>query len=210
MPKLYMSASTGTSQPQEDQKCTYLFSAYWIAKGRAEASGNTIERGAGALLKSGETISFTGSTKTDWVRFDLFHGAAPADAKLDAPIVLPDQPTDSAVLLRLDQVTFPADGVAYRHVHPGAGIRFLVNGKLRIIGDAHQETATPGHAWFENANSPVRAEADPTQRVTSFVRFMVLPAIYLGKPTIQVLDPKEQAMPRVQVTKRHVDSLAYF
>lgn len=186
-----------------------MFSAYWLSTGKAKANDTALEPGNGVLLTQGETIAFSGQSNSAWVRFDISIGSAPRDAQLSAPINLPDQTEGSACLLRLDQVSFPPGAVAYRHVHPGDGIRYLVRGGLHIIGDTHQEMATPGHAWFESANSPVRAEADQQFASTSFVRFMVLPSEYLGKPTIQILDKDEAAFPRVQVTQRHVDRLAY-
>jgi hypothetical protein len=209
MSSIMMSVSSGRALPNETRACTALFSAYWLSRGSAETQGSRIGRGEGALLKQGEAIAFRGQTECDWVRFDLSIATAPEDAILAAPISLPTQPTDAACLLRLDQVTFPPGGIAWRHVHPGDGIRFLIRGGLRIIGDTHQETAGPGHAWFEHANSPVRAEADQQAATTSFVRFMVLPSAFVGKPTIQILDKHEAEQPRVQVTQRHVDKLAY-
>ena len=54
---------------------------------------------------------------------------APADALLAAEVEL-----DPSVewLLRCDRVDFPPGGVAYRHTHPGPGIRYLLFGRIRI------------------------------------------------------------------------------
>ena len=210
MPELMMSVATGQSQPRGKATCTTLFSAYWMSKGAATHAGVAVEQGSGCVLQKGDEIRFASGQPCDWVRFDLTDGALPADAQQSARVSLPDAANNCSVLLRLDQVTFPPGGVAYRHIHPGAGIRFLVDGKLKILSDTHQEVAEQGHAWFEPAQSPVRAEADVNADTTSFIRFMVLPAVYLGKPTIQILDKEEQTLPRVQVTDRHVDMLAYF
>lgn len=131
--------------------------------------------------------------------FALTH--QPADhAICAAEVALPEGPA----VLRLDEVAFPNGAIAYRHIHPGPGIRTLVQGGLRLISDHETFTVTPGQAWFEDANSPVRAEN--TQAGTSrFVRAMILPVALLGKPSIQILAPEDQSKPRLQVTHRHID-----
>ena len=50
-----------------------------------------------------------------------------ADAKLAAQVVL-----DGDCLMRCDRVDFPRGGIAYRHTHPGPGIRCLLFGSIRI------------------------------------------------------------------------------
>ena len=109
--------------------------------------------------------------------------------------------------MRLDQVTFPPGAVAYRHVHAGSGFRYLTVGQLEVASDHHIETAVPGDSWFEPAQSPVRATASLDHLTTSFVRFMVLPVAFEGRPSIQILDPSEAAMPRLQQTYRHFEHI---
>ncbi|OUS37621.1 hypothetical protein A9Q94_05200 [Rhodobacterales bacterium 56_14_T64] len=124
-------------------------------------------------------------------------------------ISLPMPIGSTEVLLRMDEVEFPPGAVASRHIHPGDGIRFLTSGKLRIVSDHHEEKATPGHAWFETASSPVRAEASPDHPMTSFVRRMVLPTTFSGKPTINILDEDEAKLPRHQITRSHFDEIVH-
>ena len=140
----------------------------------------------------------------------------------DAPaialvFVLSDSPADDSslahevidvtfpFLLRLDEVAFPPGVQAYRHVHAGSGFRHLRWGELRLDADDHSFTATPGQTWFEPANTPVKATASATEPETRFVRCMVVPVAYQGKPTIQILDPADADRPKRQVTHRHVD-----
>ncbi|MDO6485637.1 hypothetical protein [Shimia thalassica] len=209
MSDLFMSVTTGQNAAGSQHHCDALFSGFWFSKGKASVGQRHARRNEGILLKNGEQISFSGPKATDWIRFDITRDAPVDGALLASKIALPAQPENAACLLRLDQVTFPTGAAAYRHVHPGDGIRFLVNGELRVIADTHQDTAKVGNAWFEAANSPVRAEASTTQSQTSFVRFMVLPAAYVGQPTIRILDEAEAQLPRKQVTQRHIDELAY-
>ena len=113
---------------------------------------------------------------------------------------------NGAALLRLDEVAFPQGAVAYRHIHPGPGIRVLVEGSLRLIADDHTFDVEVGGAWVEGANSPVRAENIAEGR-SRFVRAMILPVALEGKPSIDILDPADREKPRLQVTHRHVDHI---
>ena len=110
-------------------------------------------------------------------------------------------------LLRLDEVSFPPGAIAYRHTHPGPGFRYLRHGALHLQSDSHGFDAAPGTHWFEPAEAPVRATASDQHRETRFVRFMALPPAFLGKPTINILDPGDAARPRRQTTHRHVDRI---
>ncbi|MCF2872570.1 cupin domain-containing protein [Octadecabacter sp. G9-8] len=107
--------------------------------------------------------------------------------------------------LRVDEVAFPVGAVAHRHTHTGSGWRHLVSGSLRIEAEHGAEIMHPGMSWFEPANSPVRAVALQTVGMTRFVRCMVIPTAYKGRSTFQLCDPEDAALPRLQVTHRHVD-----
>ena len=101
-------------------------------------------------------------------------------------------------IARLDRVDFPPGGIAYRHVHPGPGIRRILHGELTIdrgTGDAR--TYRAGEAWFEGADDPVLATASATQD-TAFVRVMLLPAEWAGRRTIRYVDPADEDRPRLQ------------
>lgn len=124
------------------------------------------------------------------------------------PNVLMSHPCDlpvGAAMLRVDEVCFPVGAIAARHTHAGAGIRHLVRGALQIEADDHTQTMQVGDCWFEAAHSPVRAVALQDLGVTSFLRGMVIPAEYAGRSTFQLADPAEAALPRLQVTHRHID-----
>jgi quercetin dioxygenase-like cupin family protein len=99
---------------------------------------------------------------------------------------------------RCDRVDFPPGSVAYRHVHPGAGIRRILHGELTIDrGDAHPRTYRAGESWFEGADDPVLATASAAEE-TAFVRVLVLPAGWAGRRTIRYLDPADEDKPRLQ------------
>jgi quercetin dioxygenase-like cupin family protein len=119
---------------------------------------------------------------------------APADALLTATVEL-----DPAVewLMRLDRVDFPPGGIAYRHTHPGPGIRCLLFGTIRIEsgGETHEYGAF--EPWFESGPEPVFAAASTTEP-TAFVRAMLLPEEWRGKRTIRYVDPADEDKPKLQ------------
>jgi quercetin dioxygenase-like cupin family protein len=119
---------------------------------------------------------------------------APADPLLAAEVEL-----DPAAewLLRLDRVDFPPGGVAYRHTHPGPGIRYLLFGSIRIEsgGETHEYGA--GEPWFESGPEPVFAAASATEP-SAFVRAMLLPREWEGKRTIRYVDPADEEKPKLQ------------
>jgi quercetin dioxygenase-like cupin family protein len=100
-------------------------------------------------------------------------------------------------LVRCDRVEFPPGGVAYRHVHPGPGIRYLLYGTLTIDADGHSQTYGPGQAWFEGADYPVLATANENVD-TAFVRVLVLPVQWAGERTIRYLDAADEEKPKLQ------------
>jgi quercetin dioxygenase-like cupin family protein len=102
-----------------------------------------------------------------------------------------------AWVVRCDRVDFPAGGIAYRHVHPGPGIRRILHGALTIDRDGSAHTYRAGESWLEEANDPVVATASATEE-TAFVRVLLLPAEWAGKRTIRYLDSADEEKPKLQ------------
>jgi quercetin dioxygenase-like cupin family protein len=100
-------------------------------------------------------------------------------------------------VVRCDRVDFPPGGVAYRHVHPGPGIRRMLQGELTIDRDGARRTYRAGESWLEEADDPVLATASETEH-TAFVRVLVLPAEWAGRRTIRYLDPADEDRPKLQ------------
>ena len=119
---------------------------------------------------------------------------APPDALLAAEVDL-----DPSVewLIRLDRVDFPPGGVAYRHTHPGPGIRCLLFGTIRIESGGETHEYGPFEPWFESGPEPVFAAASTTEP-TAFVRAMLLPEEWRGKRTIRYVDPADEEKPKLQ------------
>jgi quercetin dioxygenase-like cupin family protein len=100
-------------------------------------------------------------------------------------------------VVRCDRVDFPPGSVAYRHTHPGAGIRRLLHGELTIVGPGGERTYTSGGAWFEGAGYEVLATASASEE-TAFVRVLILPREWAGKRTIRYVDPADDDRPKLQ------------
>jgi len=100
-------------------------------------------------------------------------------------------------LMRCDRVSFPKGGIAYTHVHQGPGIRYCLEGSIRIESEGRVNSYGPGEAWFENGSSPVLAPTS-TESETSFVRCFILPRSCKGRPSIRYVRPEDAAKPKVQ------------
>jgi quercetin dioxygenase-like cupin family protein len=100
-------------------------------------------------------------------------------------------------LMRCDRVDFPPGGVAYRHTHPGPGIRYLLHGSIRIESGGERNTFHAFEPWFEPGPEPVLATASADEE-TAFVRVMLLPREWAGKRTIRYVDPADEAKPKLQ------------
>jgi len=99
--------------------------------------------------------------------------------------------------VRCDRVDFPPGGVAYRHVHPGPGIRRMLFGSLTIDTAGSRETFGAGQAWFEGIDEPVLATASPDED-SAFVRLLLLPVEWQGRRSIHYLDPADEEKPKLQ------------
>jgi quercetin dioxygenase-like cupin family protein len=148
------------------------------------------EQPEGVVTESGPRVVY------DLERNEARLGAA----RVDGPAVvweLVEDPGPGDWVLRCDRVDFPPGGVAYRHVHPGPGLRRLLCGELTIDRDGDTRTYGAGESWYEDAEDPVLASASPTAD-TAFVRVMLLPAEWAGKRTIRYLDPADEERPKLQ------------
>jgi quercetin dioxygenase-like cupin family protein len=100
-------------------------------------------------------------------------------------------------LMRHDRVDFEPGGIAYRHVHPGPGIRYLLFGEITIDSVGTIRTYGPGEAWFERGPEPVLATTAAGEP-SAFVRVMLLPVEWAGQRTITYVDPADADKPKTQ------------
>ena len=107
-------------------------------------------------------------------------------------------------LLRCDRVDFPPGGVAYRHTHPGPGLRVLLHGRIRIETGGETHEYGPLDWWYETGPDPVYAAASQTEE-TAFVRVLVLPAEWAGRRTIAYVDPADEERPKLQRARIYLE-----
>ena len=100
-------------------------------------------------------------------------------------------------LIRCDRVDFPPGGVAYRHTHPGPGIRVLLEGRIRIDSAGESHEYGPLESWYESGPEPVFAAASEAEE-TAFVRVMLVPRELEGQRTIRYVDPADGEKPKLQ------------
>lgn len=167
-----------------------------VLSGTLRGEGQGLQAGDGGFAAAGTML--TGDA-ADVLVFSLAARAPVGEVMLGVEFDLSEP-----ALLRLDQVSFPPGATAWRHVHPGPGIRCLLNGSFTLQSDTHSQAIAPLTPWFEPALSPVQAIADP-HLATAFVRAMVLPLAYEGKPSIRYLDAQDAHKPKVQKNHRFFD-----
>jgi hypothetical protein len=144
----------------------------------------------------------------DLARNEAFFGAARVEGPAlvwevggsgEAAALSTDVELDPAVdwLVRCDRVDFPPGAIAYRHVHPGPGIRRVLFGELTVEAGGRRDTYGPGGAWLEGADYPVIATASEAGDA-AFARVLLLPAEWAGKRTVRYLDPADEETPKLQ------------
>ena len=100
-------------------------------------------------------------------------------------------------LMRCDRVLFPKGGIAYTHVHQGPGIRYCLEGRIRIEIEGQSQSYGPGEPWFEDGAAPVLAPTSEDEE-TAFVRCFVLPRACKGRSSIRYVLQEDAARPKTQ------------
>jgi hypothetical protein len=100
-------------------------------------------------------------------------------------------------LMRCDLVGFPKGGIAYTHIHQGPGIRYCLEGGIRIESDGAAHAYGPGEAWFESGAAPVLAPTSSDSE-TSFLRCFILPRASKGRSSIRYVKPEDMSRPKPQ------------
>ena len=164
--------------------------------------GVTSEGGLQVVYDLAQSVAHFGAAQVEGaaLRWALEEQAS-ADALLSVPRALdPGQ----AWLLRCDRVDFPPGAIAYRHSHPGPGIRCLLFGAIEIETEGRKTDYGPLGAWFESGPEPVVAVAS-REAATAFVRVMLLPREWRGKRTVRYLDPADAERPKLQSARIYFD-----
>jgi len=166
-----------------------ILSLYEDRDGVETAEGNRV------VYDRARNEAHFGSARVDGhaLRWELVDGEPEAGALLRAEVAL----DGGEWLARCDRIDFPPGGVAYRHTHPGPGIRCLLFGSIRIESGGETHEYGPLEPWFESGPEPVFAAASETEP-TAFVRVMLLPRVWEGKRTIRYVDPADEDTPKLQ------------
>jgi quercetin dioxygenase-like cupin family protein len=138
----------------------------------------------------------------DVVRDEAHFGAARIEG--EAIVWEVDDRPEGDWLIRCDRVDFPPGGVAYRHTHPGPGIRVLLKGRIRIDSAGESREYGPGEWWYESGPEPVFAAASPDED-TAFVRVMLVPRELEGQRTIRYVDATDGDKPKLQRARIYLE-----
>lgn len=171
-----------------------------VRRGQASGNGTVLsEMHAGYF---GQATIFAGESEwTSLWRWEVVaKGAEPtllqgsetfSILRLSRDITSLDLTPGSEWLFRLDRIKMAAGRVTDPHVHPGPGIRCLLEGTF----SAEQKSEPvpprlPGDPWWELGPDEVVAHAAPNMR-TRFMRGMILPRNFAdGTETAKWLDTK--------------------
>lgn len=200
-------------QPHREASCPYCHQAIWHHSGECSVNNKKLEAGTGLYVASDDVISIT-DQPVQALRFVFCVCAKSSCGTVNVNDQQLAQRTlvathtfktlQRSAVLRLDQVDFPPAAVAYKHTHPGPGIRYLVSGALQLESDHGVQDVSRGEAWFEDANSPVQATATKHEK-SSFVRLLLLPVEYAGQTTLTLVNPEDVNKPRLQSNTRYFD-----
>ncbi|MEP0235750.1 MULTISPECIES: hypothetical protein [Roseibium] len=206
MPRYSLSLTRHVSNKAEVLEIRDGHHAIYVLEGSLSISGTPFKTGDGVHLEHPTQIE-TNNGPAQWICFRLAEEMS--GESLGGEILLSEvvDLESAAHLLRLDTVSFPEGACAWRHIHPGPGIRYLAKGRLTLQSDDHEQLMEIGDSWFEAAQSPVKATADTTIPETLFVRAMILPTEFKGRPTINILDAEDRLRPRLQTTNRIIDEV---
>lgn len=187
-----------------------IFYCRW---GGAAISGHAAEIVCDGAVLSTETTSITGSIDGAIIwRFELvpeeLDVPGQASAALTSDLAAEAEMTleiPHGYLMRCDAVNLPLGCEIYQHTHAGGGIRCIHRGHLSIETNGSSQTFGPNDAWFEPGADPVCGSAS-TEKMTGFVRVMILPRTFLGKSSISYLREADWNKPKRQTYKTYVDT----
>lgn len=198
-------AASGARLPALPRMIFVVHGAVTVDGGRKLADGEAWHGQGAVTLEAGE------AGVTCW-RFELASSGAADDAaagegvssraKISAAL---DTLPEGDLILRGDSVAFPPGGCAYLHRHQGPGIRCLLEGGIRIDSNGRSVSYGPGGAWYESGPDPVFAQA-AADRLSRFIRVMILPRRLLGKSSVEYVNDEDQAKPKTQQYKIFADA----
>jgi len=205
-------ASDGATSSALDANPRLLY----LRHGRAAINGRAVKEGEAIYCDDAVEMTSTGGWSQIW-RWDLVApNARPqllegtgvlSSLRMSRIISTLAMLPETRWLLRLDQINAPAGRVADRHQHPGPGVRCLLEGTFNVQQDAESaRDLMPGDAWWETGSDTVIAWGS-RQMATQFLRGMVLPTDWEGRPTGTWLSGEAAAATARGNWKLHLDQI---
>jgi hypothetical protein len=171
----------------------------FAAKGTATVAGEALTTETANHSADGTEIT-AGPEGAELWRWDLAPmGTEPMAAAGDgvSSELIQVQPIDTLPLDTRDSWAFRADGtiigpglVTPLHLHPGPGMRCMIEGALSVETLCTEVRHEVGDWWYETNVHPVTARSD-AEMGTRFIRAMVLPPELAGFPTVHCCDPAD-------------------
>ena len=165
-----------------------------------------------ALFSATSMTLDVGDGGARWLRWELLDhnesttteqpAGVSSTVKTIDPITTADVQADW--FMRCDSVAFPPGGCALTHTHQGPGIRYLLDGTIRIDTLGESTHYDVGGAWYESGPHPVFAQAD-ARTSSRFVRVMVLPPSLTGKSSITYVNVDDLDKPKSQTYHRYCE-----
>lgn len=158
-----------------------------------------------AYFSSGELTLTANGSEASLLRWELRKDGNPPRLSDNTLVASHDQICEALTaadigegwFMRCDSVAFPPGGCALTHTHRGPGIRYLLEGTIRIDTQGESTPIDVGAAWFEAGPDPVFAQAD-LDVPSRFVRVMVLPPELAGKSSITYVNDEDRDKPKSQ------------
>ena len=172
-----------------------------VRHGSVRVNQRLLSAGEASYADDASVISGDGEWSMVW-RWELEQTGSPAnllagdeiqsDLRMSREITSLDMPPGSQWLFRLDRIRMPPGRVTDPHVHPGPGIRCLLEGTFSAEQQCENvPQRLPGDPWWEIGPDPVVARGAPTMR-TRFMRGMILPEKFAeGTETATWLESKK-------------------
>jgi hypothetical protein len=202
------SASAGASVSIQHEACNRII---YVIDGALQIDGDTLAEDHATFSAATMSLS-VGDRGARWLRWELLTHDEPEmpadDGGVASRLKTLDAITTTEVqadwFMRCDSVSFPPGGCALTHTHKGPGIRYLLDGTIRIDTLGESTGYDVGGAWYESGPHPVFAQADAVLD-TRFVRAMVLPPELAGKSSITYVNEDDLDKPKSQSYHRYCE-----
>lgn len=183
----------------------------YVIEGALQINGETLTADHATFSPAAMTISVS-DQGARWLRWELLTNHEPERLEhgdgITSTLKTLDAITTAQVqadwFMRCDSVSFPPGGCALTHTHKGPGIRYLLDGTIRIDTLGESTGYDVGGAWYESGPHPVFAQADAALD-TRFVRAMVLPPELAGKSSITYVNADDLDKPKSQSYHRYCE-----